>query len=79
MTLGWQDLQRRYKAEFVGGELIARIDGKHQSLARKKDGKVILTPFGKRLAADLAPAVPASTPTRRRAPRKKVETPDAQA
>lgn len=82
MKATWQELQKRFKGEFVGGDLICKVKGKRQSIGKKVQGKVKLNHLGEQLSLEPVPPVkdePAA-PARKRIPvRKKSETPDAQA
>ncbi len=62
MKLSWSQLRDILKAEFVCGDMIANVEGKRQSLGRKVNGKVILSPLGERLAHTVkVPAVPVTS------------------
>lgn len=54
MKLSWPQLIARTKAESVGGDVIAVIDGRRQSIGRKRAGEFFPSLLGERLAHELA-------------------------
>lgn len=77
MRLSWSELQEVTKADWVGGDLIARINDAHVVLANKR-GDVKLTEAGEALAVSMyvkpaeprkveaLPAAPISSPPRKK-------------
>lgn len=60
-TISYEELAKATGGEMCGGDLIARIDGKHVVLGRKRGLVFNLTAEGEEVAANLvaAPAKPA--------------------
>lgn len=49
----WEQVAKHTHAEFVGGDLLARIDNKNVTLGRKVGSTVVLTLEGEAVAAEL--------------------------
>lgn len=50
-----EDLLKRYDAQFVGGDAIGIVDGKHTVLAKNTRDGVVLTEAGHLIAAQISP------------------------
>lgn len=56
MSTTWEKVAEAYGAEFVGGDLIARVNDKNVTLGRKAGSTVVLTLDGEAYAEQLAAA-----------------------
>jgi len=89
----WQELMRHFKGSLTAGELVVRINGKHVSVGKMRNGVFAWTPAGMELAESVIPSpalpvtsaipmpeIPPRAPRRRtlRLPKTEV-TPDAEA
>lgn len=60
--LSWQKLMEVLKAEKAGGDYIATVDGKRQSIGKRVGGEVLLSALGEKLSYKLCPAQTAEKP-----------------
>lgn len=61
MKLSWSQLRDIFKAEFVCGEMIAKVEGRRQVIGKRINGEVQLNPLGERLAITTRMAIPVVT------------------